>query len=41
MLVQKYRAKILLELGQTKGALDVIREEMDMSMSDTKNYLGI
>lgn len=37
----KNRAKILLELGQTKGALDVIREEMDMSMSDAKNYLGI
>lgn len=37
----KNRAQILLELGQTKGALDVIREEMNMSMNDAKNYLGI
>ncbi len=37
----KNRAKILLELGQTKGALDIIREELDMSMEDAKDYLGI
>lgn len=37
----KNRAKILLELGQTKGALDIIREEMDMSMEEAKDYLGI
>jgi len=37
----KNRAQILLELGQKKGALDIIREEMDMSLEDAKDYLGI
>jgi hypothetical protein len=37
----KNRANILLELGQTKGALDIIREEMDMSLKEAKEYLGI
>lgn len=37
----KNRAQILLDLGQTKGALDIIREEMDMSLEDAKDYLGI
>ncbi len=37
----KSRANILLELGQTKGALDIIREEMNMSLEEAKDYLGI
>jgi divalent metal cation (Fe/Co/Zn/Cd) transporter len=37
----KNRAKILLDLGETKGAIDIIREEMDMSMEEAKDYLGI
>ena len=37
----KNRANILLELDQTKGALDIIREEKDMSLKETKEYLGI
>lgn len=37
----KNRAQILLDLGQTKGAIDIIREEMDMSLEDAKDYLGI
>lgn len=37
----KNRAKILLDLGQTKGAIDIIREEMDMSMADARKYLGL
>lgn len=37
----KNRAHILLELGQTKNALDIIREEMDMSLEEAKDYLGI
>ena len=35
------RANILLELGQTEGALDIIRKEMDMSLKEAKDYLGI
>ena len=37
----KNRANILLDLGQTKSALDIIREEMDMSLEEAKDYLGI
>lgn len=37
----KNSANILLDLGQTKSALDIIREEMDMSLSEAKDYLGI
>ncbi len=37
----KNRAKILLDLGQEKGAIDIIREEMDMSLEEAKDYLGI
>ncbi len=37
----KNRAQILLELGQTKGAIDIIREEMEMSMEEAKEYLGL
>lgn len=37
----KNRAMILLDLGQTKGALNIIREEMDMSLEDARKYLGL
>ncbi|MBO6794021.1 MAG: hypothetical protein JJ895_08925 [Balneolaceae bacterium] len=37
----KNRAQILLELGQTKGAIDIIREEMEMSIEEAKDYLGL
>jgi hypothetical protein len=37
----KNRAQILLDLGQTKGAIDIIREEMEMSLEEAKDYLGL
>jgi membrane protein YdbS with pleckstrin-like domain len=37
----KNRALILLDLGQEKSAVDIIREEMDMSMADARRYLGL
>ncbi len=37
----KNRAQILLELGQTQAAIDIIRQEMDMSMEDARVYLGV
>lgn len=37
----KSRAIVLLDLGQKKAAIDVIREEMEMSAEDAKVYLGI
>ena len=38
---RKNRENILLDLGQTKSALYIIREAMEMSLEEAKNYLGI
>lgn len=35
------RASILLDLGQEKAALDIIRHELDMDMDDARRYLGL
>ena len=40
-LSPKSRAQVLLDLGQTKAAIDIIREEMEMSMEDARLYLGL
>ena len=37
----KSRAQVLLDLGQTKAALNIIRNEMEMSMEDARTYLGL
>ena len=37
----KNRAKVLIDLGQTKAAIDIIREEMEMSTADARIYLGL